>query len=265
MSSYVIGGGKKGKERLNLLSQVMLSTTSQLLKTVGLSKGMKCLDVGCGGGHVTLLMADMVGPQGKVVGTDADDEILALAKQDAEAAKLDNVEFRHSDASICQVEEMHDLVYARFVLTHLSEPEKCLDAMVRACRPKGLIVVEDIEFTGSFCHPSCEAYERYVELYQKVVYRRGGDPNIGPKLPGMLRKAGAEGIQVKVVQPAHLEGDGKLMASVTMQRISGSLVSEGLATADEVEQVIAGLNDAAADSGTLMSVPRVFQTWGKRA
>jgi hypothetical protein len=58
-----------------------------------------------------------------------------------------------------------------------------------------LIVIEDIDFSGSFCHPSCAAYEKYIKLYQEVVYRRGGDPNIGPKLPGMLRQAGAEGIK----------------------------------------------------------------------
>jgi predicted O-methyltransferase YrrM len=265
MSNYAISGGRDGNERLRLLSQVMLPTTSQLLNLVGLGEGMKCLDVGCGGGQVTLLMAGIVGPQGKVVGTDADSEILALARQDAEAAHLDNVEFRHTDASICQEEEGYDLVYARFVLTHLSEPEKCLAAMVRACRPQGVIVIEDIEFTGSFCHPYCAAYERYTELYQKLINRRGGDPNIGPKLPGMLRKAGAERIQINVVQPAHLEGDGKFMASITMERISGSLVSEGLATEAEVEQVIARLNEAAADTETLMSLPRVFQTWGRRA
>ena len=265
MSRYAIKGGRDGNERLRLLSQVMLPTTSQLLTTVGLGEGMKCLDLGCGGGHVAHLMASIVGPQGKVVGTDADGEILALARQDTEAAHLDNVEFRHADASICQGEEEYDLVYARFVLTHLSEPEKCLDAMVKACRSKGVIVIEDIDFTGSFCHPYCAAYERYTELYQKVVHRKGGDPNIGPKLPGMLRKAGAEGVQINVVQPAHLEGDGKFMASITMERISGSLVSEGLATEAEVEQVIAGLNEAAADTETVMSLPRVFQTWGRRA
>ena len=54
MRAYAIRGGKEGKERLNLLARVMLPTTSQLLKTVGFRKGMKCLDVGCGGGHVTL-------------------------------------------------------------------------------------------------------------------------------------------------------------------------------------------------------------------
>jgi 2-polyprenyl-3-methyl-5-hydroxy-6-metoxy-1,4-benzoquinol methylase len=265
MSRYIIAGGREGKERLKLISQVMLPTTSQLLNTVGLDTGMKCLDVGCGGGHVTLLMASLVGPHGRVVGTDSDGEILALARQDAEAAQLDNVEFRHADAVVCQEEEAFDLVYARFLLTHLSEPEKCLEAMERACRPKGVIVIEDIDFSGSFCHPYCASYERYTELYQEVAYRRGGDPNIGPKLAAMLRQAGAQGVQVNVVQPTHLEGEGKLIASVTMERIAGSVVSEGLATEKEVKELINGLNEAAADTAILMSLPRVFQTWGRRA
>ena len=79
---YAIRGDKEGKQRLNLLARVMLPTTSQLLKTVGLRQGMECLDVGCGGGHVSLLMANMIGPAGKVVGTDTDKEIIELAKED---------------------------------------------------------------------------------------------------------------------------------------------------------------------------------------
>jgi ubiquinone/menaquinone biosynthesis C-methylase UbiE len=54
---------------------------------------MECLDVGCGGGHVSLLMASIVGSAGKVVGTDTGKEIIELAKQDAETAKLGNVKF----------------------------------------------------------------------------------------------------------------------------------------------------------------------------
>jgi len=265
MTSYIIAGGREGKERLKLLSQVMLPTTSQLLNTVGLDTGMKCLDVGCGGGHVTLLMATLVGPHGRVVGTDVDGEILALARQDAEDAQLENVEFRHTDAAVCQEEEGFDLVYARFLLTHLSEPEKCLDAMEKACKPKGSIVIEDIDFSGCFCHPYCAAYERYTALYREAAYRRGGDPNIGLKLPGMLRQAGAQGVQVHVVQPAHLEGESKLVTSVTMERIADSVISEGLATQKEVKEIINGLNEAAADTTILMSFPRVFQTWGRRA
>jgi len=102
MTGYTIHGGKEGKERLNLLAQVMLPTTSQLLNAVGINKGIRCLDVGCGGGHVTLLMARLVGPGGQVVGTDMDGEVIALAREDARTAKLDNVQFRRADAGMCQ-------------------------------------------------------------------------------------------------------------------------------------------------------------------
>ena len=78
---YAIRGGKEGKQRLNLLARVMLPTTSQLLKTVGLRQGMECLDVGCGGGHVSLLMASMIGPAGKVVGTDTDKKLSSWQKK----------------------------------------------------------------------------------------------------------------------------------------------------------------------------------------
>jgi 2-polyprenyl-3-methyl-5-hydroxy-6-metoxy-1,4-benzoquinol methylase len=84
---YAIRGGKQGKERLDVLARVLLPTTKQLLDRVGLIRGMKYLDVGCGGGHGAILMAAIVGPEGLVSATDTDPEILALAREDAEAAK----------------------------------------------------------------------------------------------------------------------------------------------------------------------------------
>src|SRR4051794_13737916 len=79
---YAIRGGMEGKKRLDLLAHVLLPTTTELLNRVGLVGGMKCLDVGCGGGHVTILMARIVGPEGRVIGTDTDAEILGLARED---------------------------------------------------------------------------------------------------------------------------------------------------------------------------------------
>jgi SAM-dependent methyltransferase len=95
---YAIRGGKQGKERLDVLARVLLPTTTQLFDRAGLIKGMKCLDVGCGGGHVAMLIAGIVGPEGLVIATDTDPEILALAREDAEAAKITNVKFQQLDA-----------------------------------------------------------------------------------------------------------------------------------------------------------------------
>jgi ubiquinone/menaquinone biosynthesis C-methylase UbiE len=262
---YAIRGGNEGKERLDVLARVLLPTTTKLLKRVGVIRGMKCLDVGCGGGHVTLLMADIVGPEGRVIGTDADAEILALAREDAKAAKATNVEFKQQDACACLWHNEFDVAYARFLLSHLNQPGNCLAAVVEACAPGGRIVIEDTDFAGSFCYPTCAAYERYKQLYQELVQRRGGDPNIGPKLPAMLRRTGIQGVELNVIQPAHIHGEGKLMAPLTMSRISDALTAEGLATESEAQRILTELNHAAADCETVISLPRIFQVWGKRA
>jgi ubiquinone/menaquinone biosynthesis C-methylase UbiE len=262
---YAIRGGKEGKKRLDLLARVMLPTTMQLLDRVGLISGMKCLDVGCGGGHVAISMARIVGPEGCVLGTDTDAEILALAREDAEAAQVTNVQFQQQDACARLWHEEFDVAYARFLLSHLNEPENCLAAMVEACLRGGTIVIEDIDFAASFCYPTCAAYERYKELYQELARRRGGDPNIGPKLPAMLRRAGIQDIELNVVQPAHMHGEGKLMAPVTMSRIADALTGERLAIESEVQHILTELNHAAADSETIISLPRILQVWGKRA
>jgi SAM-dependent methyltransferase len=262
---YALCGGKEGKTRLDLLARVMLPTTVQLLHRVGLIRGMKCLDVGCGGGHVAILMAGIVGLEGCVISTDTDAEILALAREDADAAKVTNVEFQQQDACACSWHGEFDLAYARFLLSHLNEPGNCLAAMVEACLPGGTIVIEDTDFSGSFCYPTCAAYDRYTKLYQRLVQRRGGDSNIGPKLPAILARAGLQSVEVNVAQPVHIHGEGKLMAPMTMSRISEALIAEGLATDDEVQQILTELNHAAADCETVISLPRIFQVWGQRA
>src|SRR5262249_36132350 len=131
-------------------------------------------------------------------------------------------------------------------------------------RPGGAVVVEDIDFTGHFCHPDCPALWRYVAFYTQAARRAGGDPHIGPRLPGMLLDAGFERVQMNVVQPAGVGGGVKLVNRITMENIADAVLAAGLATSAEVDQVLAELYEAARDSRTVMSLPRVVQAWGYR-
>ena len=56
MARYIIRGGVEGKRRLEVLARVMWPTTARALQEAGLSPGMTCLSLGCGGGDVTLLI-----------------------------------------------------------------------------------------------------------------------------------------------------------------------------------------------------------------
>jgi SAM-dependent methyltransferase len=262
--SYIIRGGAEGRERLRLLSRILRATTESLLDRVGIRPGMLCLDAGCGGGDVTLDLARLVGPTGRVVGIDIDATKLDLARQEAAAERLANVEFRQVAIDELRSAPEFDLVYSRFLLTHLSEPTPAVDTMRQALRPGGFIALEDIDFAGHFCHPDCPAFSRYVELYTKTAVRRGGDPHIGPKLPGMLLDAGFERVGMHVVHPAGIDGDVKLLNPITMENIADAVITARLASRSEVDEILAGLYQCARDGRTVMSTARVVQTWGRR-
>src|SRR5262245_34117914 len=179
---YVLRGGEEGAERLRLLGRVIGPTTEALLARVGVTEGMRCLDVGCGLGAVTLELARRVGPAGQAVGIDLDEPVLELARQDAEQQRLPAV-FRVGSVLELAEEPTYDLVHARFLLSHLARPDEAMRRLAGAARPGGVVVVEDTDFAGHFCHPACPAFDRYVALYRTVVRGRGGDACLGPRLP----------------------------------------------------------------------------------
>jgi SAM-dependent methyltransferase len=266
---YMIRGGLEGRERLRVLARVMHPTTTLLFDRVGVAEGSRCLDAGCGGGDVTMELARRARPAGWVVGIDMDEAKLALAREEAGRAAVANVEYLTADLLARKLEPEFDVVYTRFLLTHLADPAGAAGKLVGSLRPGGVVIVEDCDFTGSFCHPDDDAYNRYVDLYTQTGLARGGDPNIGPRLPGILRGAGCEAIEVTVVQPSGLEptgyeGDAKLVSALTMENIADATVAEGLATREEVDSVIDGLYRLAADPRTLMGIPRIVQAWGRR-
>ena len=133
--SYIIRGGVEGRERLRLLSRILRPTTLSLLERVGIRPEMSCVDVGCGGGDVTLDLARLVGPAGRVVGIDVDAIKLDLARQEAAAAGVAKVEFRHVGIDQWRPAQEFDVVYSRFLLTHLTDATTAVRTMRQALRP----------------------------------------------------------------------------------------------------------------------------------
>src|SRR3954452_18358246 len=189
-AEYAIRGGVAGRERLRILARTLHPSTSALFDRLGIGAGLRCLDVGCGGGDVTLELARRVGPRGRVVGVDIDEAKLDMARQEAAAQGIANVDFRTLDIRNAEADTNFDLVYVRFLLSHLADPAGAIATFSRALRPGGQLIVEDIHFKGSFAWPETAAFRRYCELYCAVVHKRGGDPDVGPRLPILLADGG---------------------------------------------------------------------------
>src|SRR5215213_7252176 len=249
-TEYAIRGGLAGRERLRILSRTLHASTSALFDRLGVGAGLRCLDAGCGGGDVTLELARRVGPRGWVIGVDLDATKLDLARQEAAEQGITNVEFRPLDIRTGAAGTGFDLVYARFLLTHLADPAAAIAAFGHALRPGGLLIVEDIDFKGSFAWPETAAFRRYCELYYAVVRRRGGDPDIGPRLPILLADGGFAQIDMHVVQPMTIQGDAKLINPITLENIADAIVQDGLASPQEIDDLLHELYAFAADPRT---------------
>ena len=259
--SYAIAGGEEGKRRLSLLSEIMLPSTLRLLGEAGLRAGDRCLDAGCGGGHVVLDMAHIVGPEGHAVGVDFDPEIIDLARQDAWDSGRSNIEYHVADVRDFEGGPF-DLAHARYLLSHLSEPEKVFGHIRQLVRPGGKVAVEDTDLSGCFCYPQDSANDRFVELYTEVVRLAGGDANIGRRLPLILLTAGLGDVRWNVFQPVHAAGAHKHFLAVTMDRIRRSVLRHSLASDEEIDKIVDRMHAFADDPSTLVSMPRIVQVWG---
>jgi 2-polyprenyl-3-methyl-5-hydroxy-6-metoxy-1,4-benzoquinol methylase len=205
------------RERMNLLAAVNNPATLMMLDSLGVAAGWRCLALGAGGGHLAMELARRVGPAGAVVGIDLDEELLQLARAEAAEQGLDNITFRVGDVEDF-VETGLDLAYARMLLMHLRDPQRTINRMARALRPGGVVAVEDANFAACFTYPPCPAYDKWSNWSQQIVRARGGDPNLGPRLPSLLSDAGLTDVQVRLAQPAYLAGAHKQLQALSMAK-----------------------------------------------
>ncbi|HMG14869.1 MAG TPA: class I SAM-dependent methyltransferase [Saprospiraceae bacterium] len=261
-NSYIINGGEEGKIRLKVLSDLLSQNTKSLLEIYGPITGLKVLDIGCGGGDVSLMAAKMVSDTGSVVGVDFDKEIICLAEQDALKNRVNNVSFQVLDVVDISFNNEFDIVFSRFLMSHLNQPLKALNKMLKSLKVGGKIITEDVQFSGHFCHPPCLAFEKYIQFYADLARSRKQNSEIGLSLFELFRQAGIKNINFDVIQPCFNKGEGKWMAYITLDKIKETLIKEKLADRETIQQVLKELEDFTKDETTIISLPRIFRVWG---
>jgi SAM-dependent methyltransferase len=265
MTHYVIHGGVAGSKRMETVARAYWPTTLSLLQRAGIREGLHCLDLGCGAGEVSFQIAVLVGPAGRVVGMDMDSVKLGIARKRAAREGAGNLDFRQGNVLEWVGESVYDLIYVRFLLTHLPGCQRFLANLLQALRPGGVLVVEDIEISGFVSYPPNAAHDRFLALYCNVVRRRGGDADIGPKLLAMLHAAGVQDLNLSIVYPEHKQGSGKDISFLTLIGISQALLEEKLIEESEIQTMLNEIDRYTRDPLSIICGPRVFQVWGRRA
>jgi ubiquinone/menaquinone biosynthesis C-methylase UbiE len=219
--------------------------------------------VGCGGGQVTIQLARVAGPSGRVVGIDTDEDALAIARRTAQRAGV-RAEFICADATEPLERDAFDLVYARLLLSHLADPVGALRAMRSAVRAGGRVAVEDL-FTGTLrSEPPAPALDRLQDVYSATVRAHGGDPTIGPRLRALLTVAGLNDVCEDTVENPMTEIQDKLFLAELVDTMRESMLASQAATVSELDEIRAAVDRAARDPVSVFYQARIHQVSGRR-
>ena len=133
-----------------LRDSLVLEAWTELLKTWIPAANATILDIGCGTGSLSVILARL---GHTVTGIDLSPSMISLARTKAAAYGLE-IEFHIMDASHVQfAEHQFDMILCRHLLWALSEPEQVLQRWIKLLKPRGrLILIEGYWRTGAGLH-----------------------------------------------------------------------------------------------------------------
>ncbi|MGI9611176.1 MAG: class I SAM-dependent methyltransferase [Acidimicrobiia bacterium] len=204
------------------LQSLIRPSAVHMMDAMGLGAGSSVLELACGSGALTLLLAERVGASGHIVATDLSPGMVALAQANAGRAGYEQVEVREMDGEALEIgDQRFDSVVSSLGLMFFPDPGSSLRAQARAASPGGrvgAIVISEPAANPFFSVPA------------QIISARAGIAPPAPGMPGPFA-LGAPGRLASL-------SDATGMSNVTSQTIAATVAL------DSVEEHLRFLKDA---------------------
>jgi SAM-dependent methyltransferase len=215
--------------------------------------------VGAGGPSLPRLLAEVVGPSGRVLATDLDPRWLDGLESP--------IELRSHELGVdAPPDEVFDLVHARLLLVHLPQRERAVEELVRVLRPGGWLLLEEADpgLQPLVCPDEIGEPEklanRLKDGFRTLMARRGVDLAFGRRLPRLMRAAGLGDVAADAYFPLTAPACA-VLEDATVRQIRAALVEQGLATDDEIDRHLAAVASGRLD----VTISPLVSCWGRRS
>jgi ubiquinone/menaquinone biosynthesis C-methylase UbiE len=234
---YVLGHSEGELDRLERQARRIDPITRRFVTEAGVGPGMRVLDVGSGAGDVALLLADIVGPSGQVVGFDRSEAAIAAARAKADARGATNVTFHVGVIDALELGGPFDAAVGRYVLQFQDDPAALLAAVAAHVGPGGVVVFHELAWDGVSSEPPVKSFERLRAWLTEAVARSGASVHAGLELPRTFIDAGLGDPELRLEQRlgVGVTADEVLTAIADIATtLAATVVRLGIATEDEL-------------------------------
>ena len=261
---YVLGHSEAELVRLEHQAQIFRAETHDILHRAGILAGMSVLDVGCGVGDVSMVAAEIVGRDGRVLGIDNGSAALTPARARATRAGYDWLSFAEADIYGYSPEQTFDAVIGRFILMHVPDAVGAVKAMVRRLRTRGIIAFIEMDISEATAVPELPLLTRCVDWIVSTYRKVGVEPNMGSMLYGTYRAAG---LNPRLHATCRIESGPDAIvydfAAQALRTLMPAIEAHGIATAAEVDPTTVAdrLRAAAVAGDHCIFMPRLVGAW----
>lgn len=231
---------------------------------------MRVIELGCGRGEVTQILAELVGPSGLVVAIDRDPKAVTITADRMKANTIEHVRVTPADligdgSDLDDLQsESFDVLAGRRVLMYLPDPVEVLRRLSRLLRSGGLVVFEETDSTMVPARVSpMTAHDRAVDWLRKMLVAEGADPAMGFGLPATLVQAGLRFERIRA--EAVIQGQGiQYPLAGLLELVQARVISAGIATQDEVDSLAARLEIESRDPTSVYVSEMSFCAWARK-
>ena len=231
--AYVLGHSAEELNRLIDQARLFGELTEDVFVRAGIGPGMRVLDVGCGAGDVSFLLARMVGPSGAVVGVDRAEDAVAMANARAQAMGLAQVSFSQGDLEDISLDQPVDAAVGRFVLMYSPEPSIALRRVAANVRAGGIVAFQEMNVAEAKSFPYVDLFEQSMRWIIETLDREKVKNLMGLGLYRTFVEAGLPPPQM--IMGARVEGSSDSLGYQIVAQVVKSLlpVMEKLGIANE--------------------------------
>ena len=236
-AGYQFGSGFGDQEmnRLEAQGKAVAPATRMIFTEAGIRPGMQVLDLGCGAGDSTFVVADLVGPGGFVVGLDHSPDALGRARLRAKQRGLTQVRFVEGDIHDPAPGGPFDAIVERLALWSVPDPAAVLRRQATLLRPGGLVVPIEYDTSAARNLPETPLATQ-LKSWAGEAAVRSGIIMVGHRLWSIVEEAGLRPLGMLGIQP-HFGPDDAAGLDFAVHSLCGVaqvVVRTGVATAEEV-------------------------------
>jgi 2-polyprenyl-3-methyl-5-hydroxy-6-metoxy-1,4-benzoquinol methylase len=238
--SYALDNTAAEQLRLNRQAAALRPITLRLFRAAGIGRGMSVLDVGCGVGDVSVIAAELVESDGRVVGFDRDARQVATAAARAgDSAIASFVQATIEDPP----EGEFDAIVGRLVLMYQPDLVAAVSSLIRRLRPDGVVAFIEINLRPDGSQLIFWPQTPLEERVRGWVGQGFGSAHyfVGLQLPSVFRRAGL--IPQPLYDSAAVIYEGRDRAEMSAEIVRSMLPTLATAGVDPAEIDIDTLAD----------------------